>query len=65
MSHERSLVFGTLFVLVLSSNVGQAELLPIFDWVMSFFGSYEGPPFTSIQNLTDVSKHHKNNHAKF
>lgn len=54
-SHDKSVAFGAIFVLVLCSNVGQAQLIPIFDWVMSFFGSYEEPPFFLVRNITEVN----------
>ncbi|CAL8086857.1 unnamed protein product [Orchesella dallaii] len=54
MSYQRSFAFGAIFVLVLCSSVGQAQLLPIFDWVRSFFGNYEEPPYQLVANLSDT-----------
>jgi len=55
MSYQKSFAFGAIFVLVLCSNVGEAQLFPIFDWVRSFFGNYEEPPYQLRRNLSDVN----------
>jgi hypothetical protein len=44
-------IFGTLLVIVLSVGEARAQVLPILDWVVSFFGSYEQPPYTLVKNL--------------
>lgn len=54
-AHQKSVALGAIFLLVLCGNVGQAQLVPIFDWVMSFFGSYEEPPYSVVRNISDVS----------
>lgn len=54
--HQKSVAFAAIFLLVLCGNVGQAQLIPIFDWVMSFFGSYEEPPYEVLRNITEVSR---------
>lgn len=57
MSSKKRAAFGTLLVLILCLNCGPggAQLIPLFDWVFSFFGGYEEVPYTVVRNVTDVS----------
>lgn len=50
--------YSLLFILILNVGVNQGQFIPIFDWVRSFFGHYEQPPYTSVRNITTVSISH-------
>ncbi|OXA61495.1 heme-binding protein 2 [Folsomia candida] len=45
-----------LFILLVATfhvGITESQFIPIFDWISSFFGSYEQPGYTSVRNITD------------
>lgn len=48
-------LYLTILLLTLSTGLCGAQFIPIFDWVRSFFGSYEQPPYSVIRKITTVS----------
>jgi hypothetical protein len=41
------------------SNEGSAQTFPIIEWVQSFFGEDEGPPYTVLKEISPVSNCYK------